>query len=311
VKSWRYVYSGLQVISELELPEWESFLHPEPFAATDVLILVEAAQEREPAAVETLTYISATEYRFFVPGTASYCVKNGSEIIVSPVTGAGSCELRLFLLGSAWGALCYQRGLLAIHASVVCIGDNATVFCGHPGKGKSTLTAWLAARGHALVSDDLCCIDMSLQERTSVYPSTPHFRLWSDALDVLGYKSYRLERDHFRFDKFILPWLGEMIEQPVPLRAIYLLEWGEFNVQRMSGLNALQGFVSAATYRGFLLDRMGLSGSYWQRCLELVRRVPVWQLTRPKDLTQMDTTLTILLSHWQSNIPAEKAVEKA
>jgi len=63
--------------------------------------------------------------------------------------------VRLYLLGSAWGALCYQRDLLVLHASAVRVDGRAVAFCGRPGMGKSTLAAWLAESGHALVSDDL------------------------------------------------------------------------------------------------------------------------------------------------------------
>jgi len=300
VSRWCYSYAGLRVASELELPEWATFLRAESYAAPDVSIRVDISQGKELSSAIPETFISADEYRFFMPEVGAYRITNGKEIIVSPVSEAGQNELRLFLLGSAWGALCYQRGLFAIHASAVQVGDEAVLFCAHQGKGKSTMTAWLVAHGHSLVSDDLCCINMSSQEKPAVYPSTQRFRLWTDALEALGWNSDQLERDHFRFDKFLLPWSGTPLEQPLPLRAIYLLEWGEDNLQRLNGMHGLQQFVAAATYRGELLQQMGLSGSYWQSCLQLLQKVPLWELTRRKDLTMMDNVVKMLGQHWAS-----------
>lgn len=297
---WHYLYAGLRVSSDLELPEWATFLRAGSFADPDVTIRVDVAQSDGLFAVTPESVITTDKYHFFMPEVGAYRIENGKEIVVLPVPLAGQNEIRLFLLGSAWGALCYQRGLFAVHASAVQVGDEAVLFCAFQGKGKSTMTAWLAAYGHTLVSDDLCCINMSTEERPTVYPSTQRFRLWKDALEALGWNSDRLERDHFRLDKYLLPWSGAQLEQPLPLRAIYLLEWGDDNLQRLNGINALQSFVSAATYRGELLSQMGLAGTYWQSCLQLLQHVPLWELTRQKDLTNMDNIVEMLEQHWAS-----------
>jgi len=298
MRKWCYEYAGLRITSELELPEWVPFLHAKPFADQDVLIRLEFAVYEDFSALLAEPIISIDEYQFLVPEVGAFRITNGNEIVVRPVAEAGKNELRLFLLGSAWGALCYQRGLFALHASAVRTGNEAVLFCALQGKGKSTMTAFLAAQGYPLVSDDLCCIAMQSLERPLVYPSTQRFRLWKDALSALGWDFNELERDHFRFDKFLLPCRKTLSVGPIPLKAIYLLEWGEHNLVRLSGLNALQRFVAAATYRGELLEKMGLSGAYWQNCLELLQQVPVWELTRPKDLSIMADTVAMLESHW-------------
>lgn len=299
---WYYRYAGLLVASDLELPEWESFLHAGETDAPDVFIRVNVDLPGDLPAATSEPVITASEYRFFMPDVGTYRIANGKEIVVSPASAAGQNELRLFLLGSAWGALCYQRGLFAVHASAVQVGNEAVLFCAPQGNGKSTMTAWLASHGHALVSDDLCCIKLSPQDLPVVYPSSQRFRLWRDALEALGWNSDQLERDHFRFDKFLLPWSMKPLLDTLPLRAIYILEWGDENaLERLTGMDALQRFVSAATYRGELLQQMGISGTYWQSCLNLLQRVPVWELTRQKDLTMMNGIVTMLEQHWSYN----------
>lgn len=301
MRKWHYLHAGLRITSDLELPEWDIFLMPDQQGEPDVAIRLDAGCPESSVPSADPEYISATEYRFCVPETGNYRVTNGSEIAVAPVPGAGQRELRLFLLGSAWGALCYQRGVFAVHAGAVRVGEHVVLFCAGQGGGKSTMTACLAFKGHALVSDDLCCIDMQSTQQPLVYPSTQRLRLWRDALAAFNRDVTMLEQDHFRLDKYLLPWKEKPEITPLRLRGIYLLEWGELGLTRLTGRNALQSFVSAATYRGALLERMGLSGPYWQRCLDLVQNVPVWQLTRPRDITSLDRIAGLLERHWTSN----------
>jgi hypothetical protein len=300
VRKWSYRYAGLSVVSELELPEWEAFYAPGECENTDVSISVVAALGNVSPGELVELGMSECEYRFVAPDVGIYRINDGNLITVFPLPSAGQNEIRLFLLGTAWGALCYQRGLFAVHASAVRVGEEAVLFCALQGKGKSTMTAWLAAAGHDLVSDDLCCIHMTPQNKPEVYPSTQRFRLWSDALEFLGWESNKLERDHFRFEKFLVTWQGRPMLQPLPIKAIYLLEWGNFSLERLSGMSALQRFVSSATYRGGLLCEMGLSGTYWQSCLQLLQKVPIWELRRQKDLSMMDSVVGMLKQQWSS-----------
>ena len=138
---WSYTYSGLQVVSELQLPEWTSFEGPVPQEKPDVFIRVERQGPRTPEPEESWPLINANHYRFSIPDIGRYWVHQGQEILVVPASGAGAREVRLFLLGSAWGALCYQRGLFPLHTSMVQIGNGVVAFCGATGTGKSTLAA--------------------------------------------------------------------------------------------------------------------------------------------------------------------------
>lgn len=299
MKRWHYTYAGLRVDSELPVPEWSYFEQTSLNYGADVLISLADLPPEGVLNGENPQFISNDEYRFHVPEVGSYRVLKGREIIVTPVPGAGFSELRLFLLGSAWSAICYQRNLLVYHAAAVRIGDGAVAFCGMTGMGKSSLTALLTAHGYSFVSDDLCRFAIPTRGEPTIYPSAPRFKLWGDALISMGLSSDTLERVHFSFDKFHLPWSGEIPRGPLPLRGIYLLEWGEYDIKRLSGQTALSRFLSAATYRGELLEQMSQVGAYWRSSLELVRRVPVWELKRPRDLSAMYLTVDLLKSHWE------------
>jgi len=299
MERWYYAYIGLHVTSELPIPEWTVFEQDKPFNDTDVFIRLGCVQSQEsegslrPA---TTPYITADEHRFHIPEAGDYWIRNGSEIIVTPAPDASAREVRLFLLGSAWGTVCYQRGLLVLHSSVVQIGDYAVAFCGPTGSGKSTFAAWLVARGHRLIGDDLCHFEVA-NERVLVHPAAPRLKLWSDALTIMNWNRHELERDHFRADKYHknLTYLEK--QSCHSLHSLYLLDWGEPDVTRLTGLSALRGIVASATYRGELLEPMGRVAEHWQRCAELARCVPVFRCTRPRDWSTMDAVMEQWIIH--------------
>lgn len=144
------------------------------------------------------------------------------------------------------------------------------------------------------MSDDLCRLALSSGNAPVVYPANGQLRLWRDALEIMGLSEHGLERDHFRQDKFISFWHGNIPKSPVPLRGIYLLGWGDLKLRRLSGMSAINSFIRAATYRGNILVQMGMAAAYWQACLELLRSVPVWELQRPKDLAALDEVADLL-----------------
>ena len=294
--AWHYRYAGLTVSSDLALPEWAVFEQREPWAEPDVRIVLNAPPAGQASdAVES--WVTADEYRLAVPEAGVYQVRQGSEITVTPATHTDTPEVRLFLLGSAWGALCYQRGLLVLHLSAVLAGEQAIGFCGGSGSGKSTLTAGLVARGYPLVSDDLSCITFAAG-RPQVHPSAPRVKLWGEAVTQLGWAERALTRDHFRLDKFHVASLPHAAGQPWPLRALYLLRWGETGLTRLTGLSAVQRLIGAATYRADLVEPLRHLGSYWEQCLQLARAIPLWELSRPKDWADWETGLARLTDNW-------------
>jgi hypothetical protein len=293
LENWYYAFSGLRVVSELHLPEWAVFEEKCSFDVIDVKVRL-GGEEPHLA----LPVLNAAEYCFYIPEAGYYSVRGGCEIVVTPAMGAGAREVRLFLLGSAWSALSYQRGLLALHTSVVQTGDHAIAFCGATGSGKTSIAAWLVARGYRLVSDDLCRYDVNSQDRPIVYPSTSRIKIWRDALAALGWSPAGLERDHFRLDKFHWPVVRKERLHPLPVRAVYVLEWGELGISRLTGVRALHRLIESATYRGDLLEPMGQVAAHWDRCAELVRRVPVWEFTRPRHWAEMRASMALLTSHW-------------
>jgi hypothetical protein len=205
--------------------------------------------------------------------------------------------VRLFLLGSALGALFYQRGLLCLHASVVRNDDWAVALCGPGGAGKSTFAAWLCRHGYRFVGDDLCRFECAAASRALVHPSTPRLKLWRDALATMGCGLEALVRDHRRAEKFHLVVQHDDPRRPVPLKAIYLLDWGGTSITRLRGLAALRQLVHGGSYRPDLIDRMGQTAAHWQRCRELAACVKIYRFRRRRDFAELAETVQLFQSH--------------
>ena len=167
VETFDYSLFGLSVRSEIPLPElFPAEIECEP----DVAIRVGTinSDERAPGLHEL-----GDGLLFVATDAGRYRIAGGREIIIEPNAGAPDRNVRLFLLGSAFGALLHQRGLLPLHANAVEIDGKAVAFMGPSGAGKSTLAAWFHDRGHRVIADDVCVVGLDTDGRPYAAPGLP------------------------------------------------------------------------------------------------------------------------------------------
>ncbi|NNC73003.1 MAG: ATP-binding cassette domain-containing protein [Sphingomonadaceae bacterium] len=137
-----------------------------------------------------------------IPDNVAFLIEGGERITYQR-NGASDREVSLFLLGSAWGALCYQRDLLPLHASGIIKAGRVHAFTGPSGAGKSTLAAALAAAGHMFFTDDILIIDHEASDGKAIcYAGQKDLKLWDDALNLTGAEKIDRVRDDESFQKF-------------------------------------------------------------------------------------------------------------
>ena len=98
-------------------------------------------------------------------GNVRFLVEGGQSIRYAVEGDAHEADVRVFLQSTPWGALCFQRGLLLLHASAVARDGVVHGFAGPAGSGKSTLAMALAERGHPLFTDDVLMLNPVLLAR--------------------------------------------------------------------------------------------------------------------------------------------------
>ena len=215
-----YSIFGLHIASDIRLPTDEH-----NHAPVDATITLNTTPRNLPhIATQTSWYeLNDTQCLFHIDGVARYFIEHGTTIIVEPHLQATYDAIRLWLLGSAMGALLYQRGILPIHASAVQTPTGAILIAGETGMGKSTTAAGLVERGYRLMSDDVCPITVDAAGTAWVAPAYPRQKLCEDAVEHLGLDASDLERLPHYEDKLVLPRIDHFCDTPQPVRAVYVL----------------------------------------------------------------------------------------
>jgi len=95
---------------------------------------------------------------------------------------------RHLLLNQILPLVLSRRGRLVLHAGAVSIRGEVFAFIGPTGSGKSTLVAACANAGAEVVADDSVVIALH-GDRWMAWPSYPAIRLWSSALELVGWAS--------------------------------------------------------------------------------------------------------------------------
>lgn len=235
-----------------------------------------------------------------IPEVGRYRIGCGREIAVEQDLSAPDRNVRLYLLGSAFGVLLLQRGLLPLHANAIEIGGKAVAFMGASGSGKSTLAAWFSRQGYDLIADDVCVVGFSSIGGPYVAPGLPRLRLWAEALGLLGFESAIYERSYVggddEYDKFDVPISrSDVTGRDLHLGAIFLLDRGaDFSVTKMGGVEAADA-VFANTYRGSYLSMINGQENHWRSATRLVRETPIYRATRQWGLEQFDEQCRLLL----------------
>jgi hypothetical protein len=296
-----YSVFGLRVRSALRLPE----LFP---AGGDGVPDVIIEQGHIPEANGAKPGLNAVDgaLLFVIPEVATFRIASGSHIIVDPRPGVAERNVALYLLGSAFGALLHQRGLLPLHANAIQIGGRAVAFMGPSRAGKSTLAAWFQRQGYSIISDDVCVIGFHGDGKPYAIPGLPRLRLWAEALDHLRHDYSGLERSYFgaeEVEKYDVPIDEKSVAtENITVAGIYLLDQrDEARIERLEGADAAEA-VFANTYRGTFLPATGGEQRHWAAATQLVRSVPVFRASRVWDLGRFDEQNRKLLDHAQQLI---------
>ena len=284
-----YQVFGLRIRSEMELPELFSADAADP----DVVIRwgsisAGAAAQHIEADGDALVMT--------IDEVARFRIKGGRSILIDPAQSVPERNVRLFLLGSAFGALLHQRCLLPLHANAIEIDGRAVAFMGPSGAGKSTLAACFHNRGYKVLADDVCVVGFDDDGIPHAHPGLPRLRLWAEALELMGRDPRRFSRSYLNDedDKFDVPIdAASAARSRMPLAAIYLLDRGdESSILPLRGIDAADA-IFANTYRGEYLAETRGQKQHWESAVRLVRAVPVHRVVRPWNLARLEEQ-----GHW-------------
>jgi energy-coupling factor transporter ATP-binding protein EcfA2 len=270
---------GLRIASELELPELAAAEGP---GEADVVIRLGRCPATLAGAlrVGTRSQVLPEQFLFEQAGVARYLAIGGAEILVDPAPGAAASHVRTFLLGAVLAGLCYQRGLLPLHANAIGPAGRGVALTGPSGSGKSTLGAQLAALGHPVLADDVCVLEAQPDGRFVAWPGVRRLKLWSDTLAALGHAPAGLERVVGDRDKYVLPLAAASVG-PASFERLYVLQRVEAagDIRQLAGAEAMRALVTAA-YRLDLGAAMGRREAVFAQAVAVLRQASVFEFAR-------------------------------
>ena len=170
-------------------------------------------------------------------------------------------DFATYLVGPIMGFVLRRRGVLALHASSVCVSGNAVILCGSSEFGKSTTAAALALRGVPVLTEDISPVK---EENGSLYvePGYPRICLWPDTVASLFGEPGALPRITPTWEKCFLALDGVRAvfeSNKRPLKIVYLFgpRVDEADAPRIEDLGMRDALLELVqnTYMNWLLDR--------------------------------------------------------
>lgn len=286
-EAWHYhAVFGLRLRSRLALTDLPSA--PPGEADVEIELGQVPDQLSEPAARGVRYQAALGQFLLRVDGVARYLVSEGRSVRIQPEAGASDGDVRLFLLGSALGALLHQREDLVLHGSAVKVGGSALVFLGPSGIGKSTLAAAFHRRGHSLLTDDVCVV-RGTEGGQIVQPGIPRLRLWLDSLQQLEIAEDGLAEVRQGLLKRNLAEV-KVATEALPVLKAYVLAASNKDAFRLRPLKGPRKFeaIKNQTYRLRFLEGLGTKGSHFQKGLALAQAVPIAHVERPRFPFRLD-----------------------
>ncbi len=170
-------------------------------------------------------------------------------------------DFATYLVGPVMGFVLRRRGILALHASSVCVSGNAVMLCGSSEAGKSTTAAALALRGVPVLAEDISPVK---EDNGSLYvePGYPRICLWPDTVESLFGEPGALPRLTPAWEKCFLPLDGVRAvfeSNKRPLKIVYLFgpRVNQADAPRIEDLGMSGALLELVqnTYMNWLLDR--------------------------------------------------------
>jgi hypothetical protein len=234
------------------------------------------------------------------PSVGRFLLRAGKEILMDLAPSTDEDEVRAYLLGSVFGALCHQRGITPLHASAIDVADGCIAFVGGSGAGKSTLVATLAQCGHEIITDDACFLQVGTDGDVQAWPGISRIRLWEDVRATLGFDGPGVEREVWGYNKYFIPVRPPRNPtQSRRLHRVYQLHRvanGAPEVTRLQGAEAVEALLQNVYPQG-LAERLGYKSHAFIACTAAARDVPVFRFSRPWDLAALDQGTKMLENH--------------
>jgi hypothetical protein len=293
--TYRYHAFGMEISSQLNIPE---FMESKTDKTPDIFITIGTTPNELKDVLFTGVRFQVGKGTFLlkVDRVARYYVWNGKEIVVSPEANANEGDIRLFLLGSAFGALFHQRGVFPLHGSAIVYKNKAIAFSGISGSGKSSLAASFFKRGYTVITDDISMIALSESGKPMIYPSYPQMKLWSDTLEKIGTDTNDLPKIRSGIQKYALSVHENFSSEPLELQSIYIIfskNASGISIEPVKGLEKFN-LIKNNTYRINFLKGNESSNLHFNNLNAIAGNCRVRKIERPSGGSTLEELVQLI-----------------
>ena len=284
-----YLYNmyGLKVSSQIKIDEINEL---NSISNNEVDIYITLKDEKIDVNETNIITIDKNNIIVDVKDVARYTVTNGKSIVVELCENTEEIEIKNYLLGWSFGCIFVQRKMVPLHASSVLLNNKALVIAGHTQAGKSTLSNRLMNKGYNFISDDICVIDMDENKTPMVIPSIPVNKIRPDMVEKLGYKlKDKNSRLHIDINDSIVDRKKEFGT------FVYLMQGDvdEVSIEEIRGKDKIDCFLDNV-YSIDIEVYFGLEQGYFKKCLDIVKKIKMYKMTRPIGKFTVDDQIKIL-----------------
>lgn len=289
------LYGPFLLDSEVDVPELRNFTGT---GHIPVSLRLGAVPELLAGSVPygTQRHFTTSEFLLNVPGTGRFYVRDGREIRVEPAPGAPGSDLAIYLLGSVFGALCHQNGLLPLHASAVEVRGEVTAFLGHSGAGKSSLAALLRERGYRIFADDICLLE-PVKDGLAAAPLAGWLKLWRETFTQIGVDPKTENRTFSTDDKYRM-YLEPQEAGMLPVRQFCFLTRARESdtLTRLQPLGTAEAIVRllAMIYPGYMPEAVAEEQRLFRQCAQALAGARAVELVMPWGWDKVGGTVALL-----------------
>lgn len=280
-KKYRYIAYGWTISSDIQFPELiESDLEP------DIDISIIHQQKDCPAFSDVLT--------FTINNVGKFIVGNGNAIYVLPLTSHLD-DLRVFILGSVFGALMHMRNQLVIHGSAIEYNHQALMFCGPSGSGKSTMAGMFIKHGFSFISDDVCLIKFDTQG-VLVQPSYPQLKLHSDVVKDLNLTLPSTNKNTPEGEKEKYFITEQNYLQPLVLHNLFILHRNGLStiIKEVKGSEKFNT-LAEQTFRLGFINELKHHSIFFSQLADLASRIKLYNIYYPNDIKKLQQVLQAII----------------
>jgi hypothetical protein len=284
---FKYLAYGIPVISSIELPAFvkcSDEILIEPIRVSEGKL----PERLQSPALEETPFVTFNQNELFleIPDVARFYVRNGVEIIISPLGGDWN-EILLHFYSSCIIAALFQRDLVPFHVSGIFVKKNQVLLFAAPSRtGKSTTSVMLHQKGYDLFTDDSALLSIE-DGKCFAQASYPMIRLWQNSIaqqTVLEENTKQIYRQDVEIDKYGFTFHQKFVTNKVEVVGIVFLqaEGSEINIEK-NKLNIALKHLGNNIYRKQWLSGMKKQALQFNLLTNIVNTVPTWIATRPKN----------------------------